>query len=400
LIGEPGLDHHARTVAIGGLDDPVLDLLEQPYRVEHLDNACPSIEAVEADQLLRNEPVLSLRDPCAGIEHVEHVRGLDTGAAADLEVVEIVSRRDLDGARAELGIGMLVGDDRDQPARQRVPDLLAHPLAVAIVLRMHRDGHVGKHRLRPRGGDMDEAAAVLERIFEVPELALDLLGLDLEVRDGGAELRIPIDEALVAVEQALAIELHEHLEDGAAEALVHREALVRPVARSAEAAELAGDLASAFGLPFPDEIDEPIAGHVGALAPLSFELALDDHLGCNSGMIHADHPKRILPLQARVADEDVLERVVERVADMERAGHVRRRDDDREGLGVGALRAEQPPLLPIRIPAGLDRGRVESLRQFAHAGALNGTSSVMPAKAGISGREAAAGPAETPASLG
>jgi hypothetical protein len=247
-----------------------------------------------------------------------------------------------------------------------LPDLLAHPVAVAIVLRMHRDGHVGKHRLRPRRGDMDEAAAVLERIFEVPELALDLLGLDLEVRDGGAELRVPIDEALVAVEQALAIELHEHLEDGAAEALVHREALVRPVARSAEAAELAGDLASAFGLPFPDEVDELIARHVGALAPLSFELALDDHLGCDSGMIHADDPQGILALQPRVADQYVLQRIVERVADVQRPGHVRRRDHDRERLRVGPLGAEQPLLLPIRVPAPLDFGGIEGLGQLAH----------------------------------
>jgi hypothetical protein len=40
--------------------------------------------------------------------------GLEAGAAADLEVVEVVAGRDLDGARAELGIGMFIGDDRDQ----------------------------------------------------------------------------------------------------------------------------------------------------------------------------------------------------------------------------------------------------------------------------------------------
>ena len=57
-----------------------------------------------------------------------------------------------------------------------------------------------------------DAAAVLERIVEVPELALDLPGLDLEVGDGGAELRVPVDQPLVAIEQTLAVELDEHLE--------------------------------------------------------------------------------------------------------------------------------------------------------------------------------------------
>ena len=53
----------------------------------------------------------------AGIEHVEHLAGLEAGALADLKIVEVVPRRDLDRARAQLGIGMLVGDDRDQRGR-------------------------------------------------------------------------------------------------------------------------------------------------------------------------------------------------------------------------------------------------------------------------------------------
>ena len=53
------------------------------------------------------------------IEHVEHLGGLEAGALADLEIVEVVPRRDLDRARAQLRIGMLVGDDRDQPAGDR-----------------------------------------------------------------------------------------------------------------------------------------------------------------------------------------------------------------------------------------------------------------------------------------
>ena len=45
--------------------------------------------------------------------------GLEPGALADLEIVEVVPRRDLDRARAKLRIGMFVGDDRDQPAGDR-----------------------------------------------------------------------------------------------------------------------------------------------------------------------------------------------------------------------------------------------------------------------------------------
>src|SRR3546814_2429900 len=53
--------------------------------------------------------------------------------------------------------------------------------------------------------------------------------------------------------------------------------------------------------------------------------------------------------------------VVERMADVERAGDVGRRDHDRERLGIGPRRAERAGFLPMRIPARLDGGGVEGL---------------------------------------
>src|SRR3546814_18557506 len=58
----------------------------------------------------------------SGVEHVEHVAGLETGALADLEVVEIMPWRDLDRARAQFGIGMFVGDHLEAAAGDRLED--------------------------------------------------------------------------------------------------------------------------------------------------------------------------------------------------------------------------------------------------------------------------------------
>ena len=70
------------------------------------------------------------------------------------------------------------------------------------------------------------------------------------------------------------------------------------------------------------------------------------------------------------ADEDVLQRVVERVAQVQRAGHVRRRDDDREralgislALGIG-LAVEIAALFPERVPPLLRGGVVVLLGKF------------------------------------
>src|SRR3546814_15135013 len=89
--------------------------------------------------------------------------------------------------------------------------------------------------------------------MRISDWSSDVCSSDLlhrQVRNRGAELRVPVDEALVAIEQALVVKLDEHLDDGGGKALVHREALVRPVARRAQAAELPGDLAARLRLPF------------------------------------------------------------------------------------------------------------------------------------------------------
>ena len=53
--------------------------------------------------------------------------------AADLEVVRVVARRDLERAGAELGVHVLVGDDRQPAAHQRQDRRLADQPRVALV---------------------------------------------------------------------------------------------------------------------------------------------------------------------------------------------------------------------------------------------------------------------------
>ena len=60
------------------------------------------------------------------------------------------------------------------------------------------------------------------------------------------------------------------------------------------------------------------------------ELALDDELRGDSGVVHAGEPEGAVAAHAMPADEHVDLRVLEHVADVDRAGDVGRRNDDRE----------------------------------------------------------------------
>ena len=87
---------------------------------------------------------------------VEHVDLRQAVALADLEIVEVVRRRDLDRAGALFRIGVFVADDRNTAADQRKDDMLADQMAQPLVLRMNRDGGVAEHGFRAHGCDHDE----------------------------------------------------------------------------------------------------------------------------------------------------------------------------------------------------------------------------------------------------
>ena len=89
---------------------------------------------------------------------VEHADLRQAVPLADLEVVEVVRRRDLDRARALFGIGVVVADDRDAAADQRQDHVLADQMSEPLVLRMHRNRGIAQHGLGPRGRHHDEAS--------------------------------------------------------------------------------------------------------------------------------------------------------------------------------------------------------------------------------------------------
>ena len=207
------------------------------------------------------------REPLSGgVGHAtvlaDHRDLLEAVATADLEVVRVVAGSDLERPRAELGIDVLVRDDRKPAADERQDCGLPDEPRVAIVMRAHRDGGIGQHRLRAHGCDGDRAVAGLERIVDLVEGVLHLAVLHLQVRDRRAGARVPVHHVVVAVDVALVEERHEHLVDRSHISLVHREALAFVVAGRPEALVLLDDRRAVALLPFPDASVELLAAEL------------------------------------------------------------------------------------------------------------------------------------------
>ena len=216
---------------------------------------------------------------------------------------------------------------------------------------MHRDRAVAEQGFRAGSGDNQIAAALGERITDVPEKAVFLGADHFQIGHGGMQHRIPVHQALAAIDQPFFIQPDEHLAHRRRQTLVHGEALARPVHRSAHAPQLPGDGAAGFRLPGPDPFDERLATEIVAALAHAGQLPLNHHLRGDAGMIGARLPQGIVALHPVVAGQRIHDGVLEGMAHVQGAGDIRRRDHDAIGRTLTAGR-KTALLLPESVPAG------------------------------------------------
>ncbi len=368
LVGEVGLDGGLAAVGeveaggVGlGLDEEALG-----FEVGH-----DALADLLAWQIGINPGVLVVG--AVGVEEVDH---REVVAQTGLVVVGVVRGGDLDAAGAELGIDEdRVGEDRDAAAGEGEFDLLADEVLVAGVVGVDGDGGVAEHGFGAGGGDVEGLIRAGDGVLDGPEVALDFFVVDLVVGDGGAELGVPVDEALASENLAGLEEVEEGAADGLRADVVEGEAGAGPVARAAHELELAEDAGFVLVFPGPDAFDEGVSAEVVAVLLFFLEdAALDDSLGGDAGVVGAGHPEGVVTLHPSPAGEDVLKGVVERVAEVEGAGDVGRGDDDGEGgLFTFGMGGEVAAIEPESVPPALGFVRVVLLGEVGDAHAWLGS---------------------------
>ena len=188
------------------------------------------------------------------------------------------------------------------------------------------------------------------------------------IGDRGEGTGAPVDHPGAAINEFLVVELDEDVLDGARVVRVEREAFARPVAGAADLAELLRDDAAEFLFPFPDAGDELLAGEVVARFFLRIaDVLFDGGLRGESGVVGAGEPQHLFAFHAGFAAEDVLDGVVEDVAQRQLARDIGRRHDDGvgrlRGVGVGAIDAA---VLPLGVEAVFDLLGLVGGGEFGH----------------------------------
>ena len=358
LLGDERLHHRPAAVADPDRVAVGLDAVDEAELLHVLHDALAGLEAVEPRVLAGQLGHLAVE--------ADHAADGQVVPLADLEVGRVVTGGDLDDPGPELRIDRLVGDDLegDVPLHRGHLERLAHVLLVALVLGVHRHRGVAELGLRPHGAEGERT------VLDVDELRVLVLALDLQIRQHGLAARAPVHDVVALVDEPLFPQPHEDLAHRGREARVHREALAGPVAGGAEPLELADDGAARLLLPLPDPGDEGLPPEVLLGLALLLELPLHHVLGRDARVVGARHPERVVAVHPLVADQDVLERVVERVPQVERPRDVGRRDDDAVGLLRRVrLGVEVAALFPDAVPVRLDAGRIVAVGDFAHVNA-------------------------------
>ena len=165
-------------------------------------------------------------------------------------------------------------------------------------------------------------------------MALNFTHFNFVIRQGGERDGIPVHQPFAAVDQSILEEAEERLADGGGAHFIHREAGAVPIAGAAHRLELFDDRGFVLVLPLLHGGDElfPAKGH--PFLALLQEAFFHDGLGGDAGMIRPGHPQRVATAHPVIANQTILERVVQGVPQVQRGRDIRRGNDDAVRLGV------------------------------------------------------------------
>ena len=161
---------------------------------------------------------------------IHHIDLRKVMALAHLEVVRVMSRRNLNRACTKFLVYIIIRYDRNLPVHQRKDCLLAYQVFVTFIIRMYRDRGIAQHRLGTGGGYFQTGIAAYDRILNVPEVSVLLFMLYLRIRERSLAHRTPVDDSGSSVNISFFVKFDEHFLYCLGASLIHGKALSVPVA--------------------------------------------------------------------------------------------------------------------------------------------------------------------------
>ena len=126
-------------------------------------------------------------------------------AQTHLKVVGVVGGGHLDTAGAKFHLGVVIGNNGNLLVHQGQNDLFAHNILVALIVGIDADTGVAQHGFRTGGGHNHLAAAVCQRIADVPQMPGLVHIFHFRIRQCGDTVGAPVDNPTALINQAFLI---------------------------------------------------------------------------------------------------------------------------------------------------------------------------------------------------
>ena len=353
------LHHRGAPLAVAHRMPVRLHLCQHPQRIQFGHHPPPRLEPLHPGVLaghFRHQPVLA-----------NDVGRIQPMPLPHLKVHRIMRRGDLQRPGAELRVDRRIAHHRNHPPHNRQRHIPPPNAVIPRIFGMHRHPGVAQHRLWPRRGHGNRPLGlILQRIADMVKLAVNILVVNLQIRQGGGAPDAAVDNPLVAVNQPLVIQADKSSADGAARPVVQREPMALPVGGNAQPPRLFVNDAAGFRHVFPNPPDESLPPDFVAAAGLVQKLPLHHPLRRNPRVIRPRQPQGRRPGHPPVADQRILQRLFQSVAQMQLPGNIRRRHND--GIRRPPLlghRPKIPAIQPAAVNPPLHGARIISSRHQA-----------------------------------
>ena len=142
-------------------------------------------------------------DGCIIIHDVDLFQIVTT---SNLEIVRVMSRRDLYTSCSEFFVYIFISDHRNLSVCQRKFQHLADEIFVTLIFRVYSNSSITQQSLRTCSCDLYETSLFpYDRVIDVPEISVLVFMLNFCIRDGSLAYRTPVDNSGTFVDVAFFI---------------------------------------------------------------------------------------------------------------------------------------------------------------------------------------------------
>ena len=255
---------------------------------------------------------------------------------AQFPVVRIVCRRNFNDARTEFFVYISIGNNGNKAVGKRQFYLCADHVCIAFVVGMNGNRRIAQKSFGTGCRDFDTlrhpAFRIVDLIINMIHRAGSIFVFDFVIGKGGRTRGTPVYQIIAAVNQAALVKAHEHVTHRFGKTFIHRKALAAPIDRSAEFFQLVRNNCMVFVFYLPRTFKEFFAPQFVAVGTFLFKPAFHHVLRRDSRMVGARNPQRRPAVHALIADNNILQNIVERMPHVQNAGYVRRRNNDGKRL--------------------------------------------------------------------